>query len=46
MQCVNIKNTAIITVNGADYPCITHNIKKFDETDLLKDYVIDDRGYL
>lgn len=46
MKCVNISNIAIITVNGADYLCITHSIRKFGEIDLLKSYVIDDRGYV
>ena len=45
MKCVNISNIAIITVNGADSLCITPSIRKFDEIDLLKSYVIDDRGY-
>ena len=46
MLCLNIKNIAIIIVKGADYCCIIHDISKSDAVDLLKNSVLDDRGYI
>ena len=46
MLCLNINNVAIIIVKGADYCCFIHDISKSDATDLLKNSVLDDRGYI
>ena len=43
---LNISDTAIITVKGADYCCILYNIIKSEAIHLLKNYVLDDRGYI
>ena len=43
---LNISDTGIITVKGADYCCILYNIIKSEAIHLLKNYVLDDRGYI
>ena len=45
MLSVNISNIAIITAKNVDYCCIIHNISKSEATNLLKNSVLDDRGY-
>ena len=44
--CLNISNTAIITVKDVDYCCIIHSISKSEAINLLKDSVLDDIGYI
>ena len=46
IQCVNINDIAILTVEGVDYHCIIHDISKSDAINLLKNSVLDDRGYI
>ena len=43
---VNKSDIAIITVKKVDYCCIVHNISKSEATNLLKNSVLEDRGYL
>ena len=43
MLCLNISDITIITV---DYRCIIYNICKSVAIDLLKNTVIEDRGYI
>ena len=44
--CLNISDIAIITVKNVDYRWIIHNISKSEATDLLKNSVLNDRGYI
>ena len=46
MLCLNISDIAIITVKGADYGCIIHNISKSEAIRLLENSVLDDCGYI
>ena len=46
MFCLNISDIAIITVKNFDYRCIIHNISKSEVIDLLKNLVLEDRGYI
>ena len=46
MLCLNVSDTAIITVKAVDYYCITHDISKSEAIKLLKNYVLQDRGYI
>ena len=46
MLCLNISDTAITTVKGVDYYCITHDISKSEAIKLLKNYVLQNRGYI
>ena len=46
MVSVNINDIAIITVENVDYHCINHNISKFKANKLLKNYFVEDRGYM
>ena len=43
---VNINDNAIITVKNVDYRCIIHNIRKSEATNLLKNSVLENRGYI
>ena len=43
---VNISDIAIITVKDFHYHCIIHDIRKSEAINLLKNYVLDDRGYI
>ena len=43
---VNIRDIAIITVKNVNYRCIIHNISKSEAINLLKNYVLEDRGYI
>ena len=43
---VNISDTAIITLKDVDYSCIINDISKSEAINLLKIYVLDDRGYI
>ena len=43
---VNISDIAIITVKDVDCCCIIHNISKSEAINLLKNFVLDDRGYI
>ena len=43
---VNISDTTIITLKDVDYSCIIHDISKSEAINLLKIYVLDDRGYI
>ena len=46
MLSVNISDIAIITVKDVDCCCIIHNISKSEAINLLKNSVLDDRGYI
>ena len=46
MLCVNISNIAITTNRNVDYRCIIHNISKSEAINLLKNSVLEDRGYI
>ena len=46
MLSVNISSIAIITIKNVDYCFIIHNISKYEETNLLKNYVLEDRWYI
>ena len=46
MLSVNIRDIAIITVENVDYRCIIHNISKPEAINLLKNSVLEDRGYI
>ena len=46
MLSVNISDIAIITIKDVDYCCIIHNISKSEAINLLKNSVLDDRGYI
>ena len=43
---VNISDVAVITVKNVDYHCIIHNISKSEAINLLKNSVLEDRGYI
>ena len=44
--CLNISDTAIITVKNVDYHCIIHNISKSKAINLLENSVLEDRRYI
>ena len=46
MQCLDISNIAIFTVNNVDYCCIIYNINKSEAINLLENSVLQDRGYI
>ena len=46
IRCVDINDIVIIVVKGADYRCIIHCISKSDSINLLKNSVLNDRGYI
>ena len=46
MLSVKISDIAIITVKYVDYRCIIHNISQFEAINLLKNSVLEDRGYI
>ena len=46
MLCINISDIAIIIVKNVDYHCIIHNISKSEAINLLKNSVLEDRGYI
>ena len=46
MSSVDISDIAIIRVKNVDYRCIIHSISKSKATNLLKDSVLQDRGYI
>ena len=46
MLSVNISNNALVTVKNADYCCIIHDISKSEVTNLLRNYVLEGRGYI
>ena len=43
---VNISDNTIITVKKNDYCCIIHNISKSEAINLLKNFMLEDRGYI
>ena len=43
---LDISNAVIIVVKNVDYRCIIHKISKSEATDLLKNFVLDYRGYI
>ena len=43
---VKISDIAIITVKNVDYRCIIYNITKSEAINLLKNSVLEDRGYI
>ena len=45
MLCLNISDITIITVKNVDYRCIIHNISKCKAINLLKNFLLEDRGY-
>ena len=46
MLSVNICNIVIITITFVDYLCIINDISKSLAIDLLKNSVLEDRGYI
>ena len=46
MQCGKINDIPIITVKGADYRGIIHDISKSDAINLLKNSVLGNSGYI
>ena len=46
MLSVDISCIAITTVKKVDYRCIIHNICKSEAINLLKNSVLEDRGYI
>ena len=44
MSSVKTSDIAVITVKNVDYRCIIHNISKSEVLNLLKNYVLEDRG--
>ena len=46
MLSVNIDVIAIITVKNVDYRCIIHNISKCEAINLLKNDILENRGYI
>ena len=44
--CLHISGIAIITVKNIDYHCIIYNIRKSKAINVLKNYVLEDRGYI
>ena len=46
MFSANKSNIAIITVKNVDYYCIIHNISKSEAISLLKNSVLENRGYI
>ena len=42
----NISGIAIITIKNVDYRCIIYNISKSEAVNLLKNSVLEDRGYI
>ena len=43
---VNIDVIAVITVKNVDYRCIIYNISKCEAINLLKNYILENRGYI
>ena len=46
MLSVNICDTAFITVENVNYYCIIHNINKSKAINLLKNFILENRGYI
>ena len=46
MLCLSLSNAATITVKNVDYRYGFYNIRKSEETDLLKTFVLDDYRYV
>ena len=46
MLCLDLSDIAIINVKDVDCRCIIHGISKSEAINLLKNWVIRDRGYL
>ena len=46
MLCLNISNTAVITVKNVDYRCIIHDVSKSEATHLFINSAFRDRGYI
>ena len=46
MVCANISDIAITTIRNVDYRCIIHNISKSEAISLLKNSVLEDRGFI
>ena len=42
----DVSDIAIITVKNVDYRCIIHTISKSEAHNLLKNSVLEDRGYI
>ena len=46
MLCLNIGDIVMITVKDVDYRCIIHDISKSEANNLLKNSVLENRGYI
>ena len=46
MLFLNLSGIAVISVKGVSYRCIICDISKSEVIHLLKNYVLDDRGYM
>ena len=43
---VHLNDVAAITIKNVDYCCIIHNISKSEAINLLKNSVLEERGYI
>ena len=46
MLCLNISDTAIITIKGVDYHCIIHDNGKYETIHFLENSVLEDPEYI
>ena len=46
MSCLNISDTAIITIKSVTYSCILYGISKSEAINLFKNSVLEDHCYL
>ena len=46
MLSVNISDIAIVTIKNVDYCCIIYNISRSEAINLLKNYSLENRGYI
>ena len=44
--CLNISDIAVITAKNINYRCIFHNISKSKAINLLKNTMLENRGYI
>ena len=44
--CLNISHIAVITAKNINYRCIIHNISKCKAINLLKNTMLENRGYI
>ena len=44
--CLNVSDIAIVTVKNVDYCCIIYNISKCEAINILKNSMLENRGYI